>query len=82
MPVHVHVHVRLMLCYAWCPSCRVLCCHFLCIRGPVQHEFSVFWVPRRSIAVERILEDEGVYGEVTQVCRMWGQGCRHGTICH
>lgn len=31
-----------------------------------QHEFSVFWVPRRSIAVERVLEDEGVYGEVTQ----------------
>ncbi|KAF8069504.1 VPS33 [Scenedesmus sp. PABB004] len=30
------------------------------------HEFSVFWVPRRSIAVERVLEDEGVYGDITQ----------------
>jgi hypothetical protein len=28
----------------------------------------VFWVPRRSIAVERALEDEGVYGDITQVC--------------
>lgn len=36
-------------------------------RTQAQHEFSVFWVPRRSIAVERVLEDEGVYGEVTQV---------------
>lgn len=44
--------------------CAVPCC---ADRGPVQHEFSVFWVPRRSIAVERVLEDEGVYGEVTQV---------------
>uniref|UniRef100_A0A383V6D1 Sec1-like protein n=1 Tax=Tetradesmus obliquus TaxID=3088 RepID=A0A383V6D1_TETOB len=31
-----------------------------------QHEFSVFWVPRRSIAVEKVLEDEGVYGSITQ----------------
>jgi len=48
----------------------MLCC--LCAVGcgcrtQAQHEFSVFWVPRRSIAVERVLEDEGVYGEVTQV---------------
>jgi hypothetical protein len=27
----------------------------------------VFWVPRRSIAVEKVLEDEGVYGSLTQV---------------
>lgn len=35
-----------------------------------QHEFSVFWVPRRSIAVEKVLEDEGVYGSITQVRRL------------
>lgn len=27
-----------------------------------QHEISVFWVPRRSVACERLLEEEGVYG--------------------
>lgn len=50
-----------------CDSLPVPCCSCGAGRGPVQHEFSVFWVPRRSTAVERVLEDEGVYGEVTQV---------------
>lgn len=36
-------------------------------RAPGKHEFSVFWVPRRSVAVERLLEDEGVYGDISQV---------------
>lgn len=47
-------------------DCDALCCRAV-PRAAIQHEFSVFWVPRRSIAVERVLEDEGVYGEVTQV---------------
>ena len=29
-----------------------------------QHEFSVFWVPRRSVACERLMEEAGVYGGV------------------
>eukprot|EP00879_Flechtneria_rotunda_P011579 GHRR01012094.1.p1 GENE.GHRR01012094.1~~GHRR01012094.1.p1 ORF type:complete len:596 (+),score=199.38 GHRR01012094.1:4052-5839(+) len=35
-------------------------------RSPNRHEYSVFWVPRRSVAVEHVLEDEGVYGDVIQ----------------
>eukprot|EP00877_Chromochloris_zofingiensis_P013688 jgi/Chrzof1/8573/Cz03g16010.t1 len=35
-------------------------------RATQQHEFSVFWVPRRSIACERLLEEEGVYGDLVQ----------------
>jgi hypothetical protein len=35
--------------------------------GASTHEFSVYWVPRRSVAVERVLEEEGVYGDITQV---------------
>jgi hypothetical protein len=37
------------------------------IRAAQQHELSVFWVPRRSVACEKLLEDEGVTGELTQV---------------
>ncbi|CAC9890944.1 unnamed protein product [Aureobasidium pullulans] len=29
------------------------------------HEFSVFWVPRRTLVSDRILEENGVLGEVT-----------------
>jgi hypothetical protein len=29
------------------------------------HEFSVFWVPRRTLVSDRILEEAGVLGEVT-----------------
>jgi hypothetical protein len=36
----------------------------------------VFWVPRRSIAVEKVLEDEGVYGSLTQVRQAWKQNCK------
>jgi hypothetical protein len=44
-----------------------VCCRSGAAAGPQAHEFSVFWVPRRSIAVEKVLEDEGVYGSLTQV---------------
>ena len=27
-------------------------------------EFAVFWLPRRTIACERVLQEEGVYGDV------------------
>ncbi|KAI9828676.1 MAG: hypothetical protein M1832_001779 [Thelocarpon impressellum] len=29
------------------------------------HDFSVFWVPRRTLVCEKILEDEGVLGDVS-----------------
>ncbi|KAI8464581.1 MAG: Sec1-like protein [Monoraphidium minutum] len=35
-------------------------------RAAQDHEFSVFWVPRRSVACEKLLEDEGVAGELAQ----------------
>jgi hypothetical protein len=35
-------------------------------RSAQEHEFSVFWVPRRSVAVEKLLEDEGVTGDLQQ----------------
>jgi len=31
----------------------------------VDHDFSVFWVPRRTLVSDRILEENGVLGEVT-----------------
>ncbi|CAD0085631.1 unnamed protein product, partial [Aureobasidium mustum] len=31
----------------------------------IDHEFSVFWVPRRTLVSDRILEENGVLGEVT-----------------
>lgn len=45
-------------------SACVCCCGSY--RATQQHEFSVFWVPRRSIACERLLEEEGVYGDLVQ----------------
>ena len=32
--------------------------------GTVEHEFSIFWVPRRTLVSDKILEDEGVLGDV------------------
>lgn len=31
----------------------------------VEHEFSVVWVPRRTLVANKILEDEGVLGDVS-----------------
>ncbi|KAK6005686.1 hypothetical protein QM012_007328 [Aureobasidium pullulans] len=31
----------------------------------IDHDFSVFWVPRRTLVSDRILEENGVLGEVT-----------------
>jgi len=30
----------------------------------VEHEISIFWVPRRTLVSNKILEDEGVLGDV------------------
>nr|KMM70133.1 vacuolar protein sorting-associated protein 33A [Coccidioides posadasii RMSCC 3488] len=30
----------------------------------VEHEFSIFWVPRRTLVSDRILEEEGIIGDV------------------
>jgi vacuolar protein sorting-associated protein 33A len=30
----------------------------------VKHEISIFWVPRRTLVSNKILEDEGVLGDV------------------
>lgn len=32
--------------------------------GTVEHEFSIFWVPRRTLLCNQILEDEGIIGDV------------------
>ena len=32
--------------------------------GSVEHEISLFWVPRRTLVSNKILEDEGVLGDV------------------
>jgi hypothetical protein len=32
--------------------------------GSVEHEISIFWVPRRTLVSNKILEDEGVLGDV------------------
>ncbi|KAI9834756.1 MAG: hypothetical protein M1819_002842 [Sarea resinae] len=32
--------------------------------GSIDHSFSVFWVPRRTLVCDKILEDEGVLGDV------------------
>ncbi len=32
--------------------------------GSVKHEISIFWVPRRTLVSNKILEDEGVLGDV------------------
>lgn len=32
--------------------------------GNVEHEFSVFWVPRRTLVSNSILEDAGIIGDV------------------
>jgi hypothetical protein len=31
----------------------------------VDHEFSIFWVPRRTLVCDTILEEEGVLGDVS-----------------
>ncbi|PGH01956.1 hypothetical protein AJ80_08938 [Polytolypa hystricis UAMH7299] len=33
--------------------------------GAVEHEFSIFWVPRRTLVCNQILEDEGIIGDIT-----------------
>lgn len=30
----------------------------------MEHEISIFWVPRRTLVSNKILEDEGVLGDV------------------
>ena len=32
--------------------------------GSVEHEISIFWVPRRTLVSNKILEDEGILGDV------------------
>jgi vacuolar protein sorting-associated protein 33A len=32
--------------------------------GQNDHEFSIFWVPRRTLVCDQILEEEGVLGDV------------------
>ena len=32
--------------------------------GSVEHEISVVWIPRRTLVSNKILEDEGVLGDV------------------
>lgn len=32
--------------------------------GLIDHEFSVFWVPRRTLVSDQVLEEAGVLGEV------------------
>ncbi len=32
--------------------------------GSVEHEISIFWVPRRTLVSNKILEEEGVLGDV------------------
>jgi hypothetical protein len=32
--------------------------------GTVEHEFSIFWVPRRTLVCNQILEDEGIIGDI------------------
>lgn len=32
--------------------------------GTSEHEISIFWVPRRTLVSNKILEDEGVLGDV------------------
>lgn len=34
----------------------------------------MFWVPRHSIAVQKVLEEEGVYGDIQQVGAAVGDG--------
>ncbi|KAL1304008.1 hypothetical protein AAFC00_000449 [Neodothiora populina] len=34
-------------------------------KSDVSHDFSVFWVPRRTLVSDRVLEENGVLGEVT-----------------
>eukprot|EP00878_Enallax_costatus_P011003 GHUV01011492.1.p1 GENE.GHUV01011492.1~~GHUV01011492.1.p1 ORF type:complete len:269 (+),score=64.31 GHUV01011492.1:290-1096(+) len=46
------------------------------------HEYSVFWVPRHSIAVQKVLEEEGVYGDVQQVRLQAGTQAVVLAYCH
>ena len=32
--------------------------------GTVEHEISIFWVPRRTLLSNKILEEEGILGDV------------------
>ena len=36
----------------------------LCRRAGAQHEYSVYWVPRRTTVCDRVLEAEGLAGDV------------------
>ena len=31
----------------------------------IEHEFHIFWVPRRTLVGDKILEDQGVLGDVS-----------------
>lgn len=33
--------------------------------GPGEHEFSLFWVPRRTLVGDKVLEDEAVLGDIS-----------------
>lgn len=32
--------------------------------GQVEHDFNVFWIPRRTLLADNILEEAGILGEV------------------
>ena len=32
--------------------------------GSVEHEISIIWIPRRTLVSNKVLEDEGVLGDV------------------
>lgn len=33
--------------------------------GSVEHEISIIWIPRRTLVSNKILEDEGILGDVS-----------------
>eukprot|EP00878_Enallax_costatus_P006042 GHUV01006338.1.p1 GENE.GHUV01006338.1~~GHUV01006338.1.p1 ORF type:complete len:699 (+),score=233.80 GHUV01006338.1:290-2386(+) len=68
--MHVMPHSAIRSASANLPSCppvQLLLCRSAAASGAANvHEYSVFWVPRHSIAVQKVLEEEGVYGDVQQ----------------
>lgn len=35
--------------------------------SPISHDFTVFWVPRRTLVCEKVFEEAGVLGDVTSL---------------
>jgi len=33
----------------------------------IQHDFTVFWVPRRTLVCEKVFEEAGVLGDITSL---------------